>query len=72
MIASSPDDLRTIWALVVALAASGFWTAAILQAALGDAGQSAWSRASSVATALASSVMLAQIAYVFSCSTCHQ
>lgn len=72
MTTPTPDELRTIWTIVVAIAASGFWTAAILQAAIGDAGQSTWSKASSAATAIASSVMLAQIAYVLSCSTCQR
>jgi len=64
------EDLRTIAALLIALSATAFWVAAIMQCLLWDGAQTGLSRIGATATALASSIMLGQIAYAFSCTTC--
>lgn len=64
------EDARTVMALLTSVAATSFWVAGLIEAVIGDALRSALHRGAASATAFASAVMLAQIAYVFSYTTC--
>lgn len=65
-----PDDARTLLAMSVALSASVFWVAGMLQGMIGDAGQTGWSRVASTTTAFAASMMLGEIAFALSMARC--